>query len=216
MPGMRDDREVRTVAGSELRVIDGEDGPVIEGYGAVFNAWSEDLGGFVELVRNGAFRATLADGADVRALWQHDPSMVLGRTRSGTLELEEDERGLRYRAHPPDTQWARDAIASIRRGDVDQSSFRFETVRDAWSEQEGSSTWRRELIEVRLYDVSPVTFPAYPQTSAQVRARLGEVQGDPPEDEGQEPPDAGAEDEADSARARLALERRRVDLMEYE
>ena len=145
--------------------MEGEDGqPVIVGYAAVFDEWSEDLGGFLERVRAGAFAKTIQE-ADVRALWNHDEKQVLGRTRSGTLRLEEDEQGLRYEVDPPDTQWARDAMVTIERGDVSQSSFGFEVVRDEWLQEEGEEYATRTLVEVQLYDVSPVTFPAYPQTT---------------------------------------------------
>ena len=163
-------RERRTVR-HEIRVLEGDKGPIVEGYAAVFDEWSDDLWWFREKIRQGAFSKTIQE-ADVRALWNHDPNLVLGRTGSGTLELWEDEVGLGYRARPPDTQWARDALVTMRRGDVDQSSFGFEVVRDEWGEAEDSDLLERELIEVRLWDVSPVTFPAYPQTSVQVRARL--------------------------------------------
>jgi HK97 family phage prohead protease len=162
---------------AELRVVDGDDGPLIEGYAAVFDEWSEDLGGFRERIRPGAFAKTIGE-ADVRGLWQHDPNYVLGRNTADTLELVEDDRGLRYRITPPDTQWARDVLVTMRRGDVNQSSFAFEAVRDEWGEAaDGFIT--RELIEVKLYDVSPVTYPAYPQTSSQVRAKVQELRGGP-------------------------------------
>ncbi|MDI3341601.1 MAG: HK97 family phage prohead protease [Sphaerobacter sp.] len=158
----------------EVRAL--EDGtPRIVGYAAVFDVPSEDLGGFTEIIRPGAFRKTLQDGADVRALWNHDPNWVLGRTKAGTLKLAEDERGLRIEITPPPTAWARDLMESIRRGDVDQMSFGFWTVRDRWSSDETGRV-TRELIEVKLFDVSPVTFPAYPQTEVQVRSAIAELE----------------------------------------
>jgi HK97 family phage prohead protease len=204
--------ERRTVTARELRVVDGDAGPVIEGYAAVFGQWSEDLGGFREMVRPGAFAKTIQE-ADVRALWNHDPNYVLGRVRSGTLELAEDDVGLRFSVSPPDTSWAQDLMITMRRGDVSQMSFGFEKVRDVWDKDGEELT--RTLVEVHLYDVSPVTFPAYPQTSAEVRAKVASMQeADAP---GQEPhPEVSQGDEGDSARARLDVRRRRLELSEVE
>ena len=149
----------------ELRVDqDGDDPPKLEGYAAVFDSPSEDMG-FTEIIRPGAFKKTLKEG-DVRALWNHNPDYVLGRTKSGTLTLAEDDKGLSMQAIPPATTWAKDLLTTIERGDVDQMSFGFRTVRDKWDHDNN----KRELIELELFDVSPVTFPAYTQTSVQVRA----------------------------------------------
>ncbi len=203
-------RERRAFKVQELRITDeGDDGPRITGYAAVFNE-TADLYWFKERIEPGAFAQTLADGADVRALWNHDSNYVLGRTTSDTLRLREDPRGLAIEIDPPDTQWARDALVTMRRGDVDQMSFGFETVRDDWEyDKEGDAT--RTLVEVRLFDVSPVTFPAYPQTSAQVRA-MGEQHKNALDD--QVVADANAE--RGRARARLDILKRRLELAEAE
>lgn len=160
----------RRVQVTELRTVDPQNEgelPTIRGYAAVFNSMSEDLGGFREFIRPGAFAKTIKE-ADVRALWNHDPNYVLGRSRSGTLLMNEDERGLAIEIRPPDVQWARDLITSMKRGDVDQMSFGFLTVRDEWNQdQDGNVT--RELVECKLFDVSPVTYPAYPATTVQAR-----------------------------------------------
>lgn len=189
----------------EVRVEEDAEGRAhIRGYGAVFNQWSEDLGFFTEIIEPGAFSKTLQE-ADVRSLWNHDVNYVLGRNRAETLRLFEDERGLGYDVVPPDTQWARDLLVSIRRGDVNQSSFGFETIRDVWGQEEDGRVTRR-LIEVRLFDVGPVTFPAYPQTSAEARAKARELTSTP----GQE---AHLEDaEQASAQGGVDLLRRRLDL----
>jgi HK97 family phage prohead protease len=141
----------------------------LAGYAAVFDSLSEDLGGFREIIKPGAFAKSIADGADVRALWNHDPNHVLGRTKSGTLRLAEDEHGLRIEIDPPPAQWADDLLQSVRRGDVDQMSFAFQVPA-------GGETWTkddigkiRELREVVLRDVSPVTYPAYAATAVVVR-----------------------------------------------
>lgn len=132
---------------------------VIEGHGAVFNRISQDLGGFVEKVMPGTFSKTIQE-ADVRALVNHDKNMILGRNKSGTLELSEDASGLYYRIYPPDTSYARDLMVSMERGDINQSSFAFHTVHDEWAETEQGYPLR-SLTEVQLVDVSPVTYPAY-------------------------------------------------------
>lgn len=141
-----------------------EDGNTIHGYAAVFNSMSEDLGGFREIIAPGAFSDTL--DADVRALWNHDANHVLGRTKSGTLRLYEDQRGLRVEIDAPEAAgWILD---SMRRGDVDQMSFGFRTRDDQWEMKDGYPL--RTLRKVDLFDVSVVTFPAYPETDAAVRS----------------------------------------------
>lgn len=153
----------------ELRAED--DAPVLVGHAAVFNSLSEEMWGFRERIEKGAFRKTIQE-ADVRALFNHDPNFVLGRTKAKTLELSEDETGLLTRITPPDTQWATDLVKSIKRGDIDQMSFGFKVIKDEWEEDFDTEPpmFTRTLKEVRLYDVSPVTFPAYSDTDVSVRA----------------------------------------------
>ena len=139
----------------------------IEGYAAVFNQWSEIMWSFKERIKPGAFKKTIKD-ADIRALFNHDPNYVLGRNKSETLELSEDSKGLQFRVTPPDAQWANDLYASVKRGDIDQASFGFEAVRDEWDHNKEPA--ERDLIEVKLFDVSIVTYPAYPQTSVSARS----------------------------------------------
>jgi HK97 family phage prohead protease len=147
--------------------------PLIGGHGAVFNVLSEDLGGFRERIQPGAFKRTLQQGADVRALLNHDPNFVLGRTRSGTLRLLEDKLGLAYEVTPPDTQWARDLMVSMRRGDISQSSFQFRAIKDRWSQENG--TLVRDVLEAQLFDVSVVTFPAYLAADSQPLRQADQV-----------------------------------------
>lgn len=169
----RDEGEMerRTFGLQEIRAEGGEDGArELRGYAAVFDQLSDDLGGFRERIRPGAFEKSLGD--DIRSVWNHNADYVLGRVKAGTLELVEDERGLAVAIRPPNTQWARDFTASIERGDVDQMSFAFQVVREDWQMLPLGPV--RELIEVRLYEVSPVTFPAYPQTEIGLRALVDE------------------------------------------
>lgn len=167
----RFERRFFTAHDLEIRADEG-DTTTIEGYAAVFNQRSDDLGGFVEIVAPGAFAQSLNE-EDVRALSNHNHSQVLGRKSAGTLELFEDAHGLRVRIDPPETQWANDLLASMRRGDIDQMSFGFFTRDDKWEVVDGLNV--RTLLNVELFEVSVVTIPAYPQTSVSVRSKLTEL-----------------------------------------
>lgn len=165
------DTERRAFVAQEFRISRADGQPLkIEGYAAVFNMLSEDLGGFREQLSAGAFSEVLND--DVRALFNHDGSYILGRTRAKTLRLWEDSKGLGTEIILPDTQVARDLAVSVDRGDVTQMSFQFTVTREgqAWA-KDGDGPWIRTIKRVaRLYDVSPVTFPAYPETEAALRS----------------------------------------------
>lgn len=163
-----------------------------------FGELSEDMGGWLEVIEPGAFDI----GGDVRALWQHNAAQVLGRTTAGTLVLREDETGIYSEALPPDTAWARDAMVSIERGDVTGSSFGFFVDDDEWVIS--NERVIRRIKRGRLLEVSPVTFPAYPQTSTQLRdhAAALRAQADAPTPPG----DAGA-------RARRAARGRQLQLL---
>ena len=168
---MENEIEYRDIDLTEIRLIsEGDKKPLIRGYAAVFDKFSEDLGGFIEKVARGAFQKSLKSD-DVRALFNHEANYVLGRTRSGTLRMAEDDNGLAIEIDPPDTQWARDLQVSIGRRDISQMSFGFRVVSDDWKHVNGKAS-ERTLIEVRLFDISPVTFPAYPQTTVKVRDYL--------------------------------------------
>lgn len=184
-----------------VRAADNEPARIV-GYAAVFNSLSEDLGGFVERIEPGAFKAAV-EVDDVRALINHDPNLILGRTAAGTLALSEDERGLRYEIDPPATQYARDLLVSLERGDVDQSSFGFRVEEESWDVS--GQTPVRIIRKVRLFDVSPVTFPAYPATTVSLRAV---------DYAKQVAAGAGASDAGEQTRAagRLAWMRNKIDL----
>lgn len=167
-------REERCADVTELRVQakDESGGSVIEGHAAIFDSLSQDLGfmfPFKERIKKGAFKASLGKD-DIRALWNHDANYVLGRNRAGTLELTETAKGLKVRIHPPDTQWAKDLTESIRRGDVTQMSFGFIVEKETWSVEGKEDV--RTLEQVKLFDVSPVTFPAYLDTDVGVRGAM--------------------------------------------
>jgi len=184
--------ERRTLRVSELRVQKRADGvSTISGYAAVFNSLSEEIWGFREQISPGAFSGVIND--DVRCLFNHDEDYVLGRTSAGTLRLSEDDKGLFMECDLPDTQCARDLAVSIERGDVSGQSFSFITDSDEWNMQDGTQI--RTITKVgALYDVGPVTFPAYPETDVAARAR-GEFVPQPPQ-----PP----ETDMNAVRARLS------------
>jgi hypothetical protein len=143
--------------------------PVISGYAAVFDLASNDIG-WTEEIDPHAFDAVMATNPDVRGLFNHRPDHVLGRTKSGTLKLNIDARGLAYTITPPDTTLAKDLIVSMRRGDINESSFGFICARDQWTDNPDGTITRRILEIDQLVDVSIVTYPAYDQASATVRS----------------------------------------------
>jgi HK97 family phage prohead protease len=160
----KDIDEKRTIAYSNLEVRAENEGKTIVGYAAVWDSPSEYMG-FTEFVKRGAFTKTLNDGADVRLLIDHE-GVPLARSKSGTLKLSEDDRGLRVEAEldPANPDAAR-IMSAMKRGDLSQMSFAFRTVKDSWNADRSI----RELREVQLFDVSVVTFPAYEQTVAELR-----------------------------------------------
>ena len=157
-----DEAEKRTMGTIEVREADSDD-MVLEGYAAVFNS-ETDLGHFREVIKPGAFDDVMTD--DVRALINHDPNLILGRTENGTLELSTDERGLKYRVKLGNQQYAKDFYESVKRGDISQSSFAFTIKDQSWNEERTV----RSVEKVRqLLDVSPVTYPAYAAATVQAR-----------------------------------------------
>lgn len=156
--------ERKAVAYTTLEMRAATEGNTLVGYAAVFDSPSEPMP-FREFVRRGAFTKTLKDGADVRLLIDHE-GVPLARTKSGTLQLIEDERGLRVEAElDPTNPDAARIMSALRRGDLSQMSFAFRVVKDSWNKERTV----RELREVQLYDVSVVTFPAYEATVAELR-----------------------------------------------
>lgn len=198
-----DGPERRLLGTSSVRIERRTEGdatkPHIIGHASAFDQWTTLYAGsyFVwrEVVRPGAFRNAIAERQDVRSLFNHDPNFVLGRTLSNTLILSEDATGLLTDTDPPDTQTIRDLVlAPIDRQDVSGMSFAF-TVRRAPEskitiangitvidnggeritirEEDGKEIEERELLDLNLFDVSPVTYPAYQQTDVALRALAG-------------------------------------------
>jgi hypothetical protein len=162
------DAEKRTMGTIEVRDAEGDE-MTLEGYAAVFNS-ETDLGAFREVIRPGAFDDVMDN--DVRALINHDPNLILGRTGNGTLELSTDERGLKYKVKLGDQQYARDFYESVKRGDISQSSFAFTIDKQSWNEERTV----RSVDKVRqLLDVSPVTYPAYAAATVQARDQQLEI-----------------------------------------
>ena len=157
-------RNNRSVAYSNFSIRAEGDGKTLVGYAAVFDSPSEPLP-WTEYVRRGAFSKTINDGADVRLLVDHE-GVPLARTKSGTMRISEDDKGLRVEADldPANPDAAR-VMSALRRGDVSQMSFAFEPIQDSWSKDKKT----RELKEVKLFDVSVVTYPAYEETMVQLR-----------------------------------------------
>lgn len=139
-------------------------GRTVVGYAAVYGELSNDLGGFRERIAPGAFASVL--DADVRALLNHDPNEVLGRTKSGTLRLADEQRGLRFELDLPDSPLGENVRAAVKRGDLDGASFRFVV---------GDETWKGDVRTVtavkELHDITLATYPAYPAASVELRTR---------------------------------------------
>lgn len=146
------------------------DGRRITGYAIRFNVRSLDLGGFYEIIAPEAVDRAIKDAADVRAYVDHDSGKILGRTRSGTLELRKDSKGLRVAIDTDDgITYARDVARAIARGDISGMSFGFRTLADAWDYD--GRTPIRTVTDMELYEVSVVSQPAYPQTSVEMALR---------------------------------------------
>lgn len=161
------ERELRVITSHapELRAAD-DSPPILEGFAAVFNSYSRNLGGFVEQVDPVAFRDTLARGGNVLGLMNHDPNMLLADTASGTLTLSTDATGLRYAMElDPSDPDAQRVMAKVRTRKMRGSSFAFRAIKDEWGTTEQGFPLRT-LLAVELYDVSSVSQPAYLATEA--------------------------------------------------
>ena len=160
--------EIRTYK-AELRTASDGEAPKISGYAAVYDAYSEDMGGWYERIAPGAFTDALGT-SDIRCLINHDANLIMGRCKAKTLRISEDNTGIAIECDPPDTQYSRDLQESMKRGDIDQMSFSFIPADTDWSETHNGLPVRTITKFAELYDVSVVTYPAYPTTSAQCRS----------------------------------------------
>ena len=164
--------QTREIKVNDLQIRELEDGRrVIEGM-IPYNSRSEWMG-FFEYIEPTAFNKTLADGADVRALWNHDTTKLLGRVKNGSLRLSSDDAGLHIECDLPKTTYAEDVYNLIREGYNNGLSFGFTTIKDKWGTEEidGRQVEVCHLIEVRLFEVSfCVSFPAYEGTDSEARS----------------------------------------------
>jgi HK97 family phage prohead protease len=153
----------------EFRMENAEqNGNTIRGYAAVYNSDSKWMGGFYEQIERGAFDDVMND--DVRAYFNHDENLLLGRVSSGTLRIGTDARGLFYEVDLPNTTYANDLAELMKRGDVNQSSFAFLIDADRWEQRDGKTYRIIEKVS-RLLDVSPVAQPAYPDATSELKKR---------------------------------------------
>lgn len=166
-------KEIRFIATEdiELRNADDTSPGTLEGYAAIYDSIVDIGGYFREVIRPGAFSRAIRDKQDVRALWNHDTGIILGRRSAGTLSISEDERGLKFSLQLPDTTAGRDAAVSIGRRDITGMSFGFRVTRARWLEEENQDSELREILDLDLLEVSPVTFPAYADTEVGIRSR---------------------------------------------
>ena len=162
----------------ELEIREEGEGLTLSGYAAVFNRESENLGGFVEVLKPGCFKEVLTNDPDVRGLLNHDANTIFARTRNGSLTLEEDKTGLKFTATiDPSDDDGRKVYQKVKSGLIDQCSFAFSVDEKGqeWSERDDGLSLRQITNVNYLGDVSAVTYPAYPQTSVFARAVLFEA-----------------------------------------
>lgn len=158
-------RETRTVDITNIQTRSKDDEPLkVSGYAAVFDSRTSIGDYFDEIIEPGAFSKTISENGDIRALFNHDWNVVLGRTKAGTLSLSEDERGLKFDLELPSTTAGRDLAASMERGDINQCSFGFFATEETWNYDEEPAL--RTINEVELYEISVVSIPAYDDTEA--------------------------------------------------
>ena len=170
-------KEIRTfdITNLSTRDVTENNSRIVTGYAAVFNSRALLWEGLEEVISPGAFSRALSN-SDVRCLFDHDWGKVLGRTKSGTLRLEEDERGLKFEVELPNTTDANNLIESMSRGDIDQCSFGFIPTEETWDYN--ADPVLRTVNEVELFEVSIVSLPAYEDTEATLTRSKQEIQQD--------------------------------------
>jgi HK97 family phage prohead protease len=157
------EQEIRNWWRLELRAIAGKI------FGKIpYNSFSENLGGFYEKLKPGVFSSSLKSDRDIYFLWSHDAKVPLGSTASGTLKLTDTSTGLKFGLIPPDTQAGRDALTSVRRGDIKGVSFGFEVKEESWVKINNQDV--RLVCDAKLYELSAVVWPAYKETKLSARA----------------------------------------------
>jgi HK97 family phage prohead protease len=173
--------ERRFIKGATIRArrsSEAGDKPGIAGIGVVYDQ-VYDNGWFREIVKPGACARVLSEGQDVRCLFNHDVNQLLGRTKSGTLRLQDSAEGFGFDCDTdPNTSAGRDVPAMIDRGDIDGCSFSFNVRKDSWSDEFDENgryvSTTRSIEDIDMFDVGPVTFPAYTQTSVGARSQWPE------------------------------------------
>lgn len=174
----KNEKEVRSITDLikiETRADEGIEKKIIVGYALKFNSWSKDLGGFIEMIDRKALDK--CDMSDVRCLVDHYRDKILGRTTNSTLKLYIDDIGLRYECTPSNTTYAQDLIINMENGNINQCSFNFRLNWEnpdceTWEYDEERKLYKRVLKDIKmLFDVSPVTYPAYTNTECVVAQR---------------------------------------------
>lgn len=157
---------------AHLRAEKRESGEMIaEGIAIVYDQitiiWGDE-----EVIARGAAAESI-ENDDIRAVWNHNNAIVLGRKKSGTLEIWEEKDGVHVRIHFPDSEEGRSKFKSIERGDVSQMSFAFDVIEGEWNvrEEDEKTIWTRRIIKLKIYEVSPVTFPQYEETAIEARCK---------------------------------------------
>lgn len=147
-----------------------EENQKLVGYAVKWNSPSQVLYcDFVESFAPNAFSESLASGEDVRALFEHDYTKLLGRTSAGTLKLEEDSIGLRFELTPPDTTTGKDLLVSVARGDITGMSFGFRATQESWNFD--LEPVQRSVTKADLFEVTVTSIPAYPESSVEIARR---------------------------------------------
>ncbi len=170
--------ETRTMSikDAELRAVKSDGKHILSGYFALFNIWGSEVYGFKEKIEPGSFANTIpAD--DIRSLFNHDANWVLGRNKANTLTLREDAKGglMEVEINPDDIN-AMSLFSKVSRGDVSGQSFSFRTIRDSWVYPDDPNALpERTLLEVKLFDVGPVTYPFYEMTDITAALRSMEI-----------------------------------------
>lgn len=164
--------EVREIVTEEIELREADTGiKSISGYAVKWDMKSHSMGfsrSFKEQFKKGAFTESLVKD-DQRALWSHDTSKILGRTKNGTLRLTEDDIGLRFELDLPNTTVGQDLYESIKRGDIDGVSFGFLMEKEEWDDS-NPDEFTRSIFKAKLLEISPVTFPAYPDSEVSARS----------------------------------------------